>query len=263
MDNTMKKNTICSIIIILFGLFSFGRLFSQPLIGITSIYEKGAERELPKVSTNYNYVEAVIKAGGTPVVLPTIEDPGSIEKYIRTMDGLLLVGGDDIPPSAYGEKPHPTVRTLSDKRYHFESKLIKLWLSKTKKPMLGICLGMQFTNVVSGGTLIQDIPSEKGHKVIHRTWQGAEHAVKVEKATRLYRILGSEELTVFSWHHQAVDKMGKGLRIAAKSRDNVIEAMELRGKRFGVFTQWHPERRQADAYGEKIFKAFIKACSKQ
>ena len=101
----------------------------------------------------YTYINAVLESGGVPVLLPPNQSEEALQRYVKTLDGLMLTGGDDIPPSAYGEKPHPTTNLMAEQRYKFESRLISLWLD-TGKPILGVCLGMQFTNVVSGGTMI-------------------------------------------------------------------------------------------------------------
>ena len=190
--------------------------------------------------------------------MPTISDEKIIEQYIRQLDGLVLVGGDDVPPSAYNEQPHETVRVLPMQRYNFERKLIASWLD-VGKPVLGICLGMQFTNVVSGGSLIQDIPSQVGIKVNHREY----HQVKIAPVSSLAKILGATEASVFSNHHQAVKDVGKNLKVVAHSDDDVIEAMERISGGFGLFVQWHPEQTDNVEHRNAIFGALIKACARR
>ena len=142
-------------------------LTSRPVIGITSVYETGRDGENPSTAVAFTYVQAVLESGGTPLVLPTIQNEQALGQYLEILDGLVLIGGADIPPSAYGQKPHETVQVMAAQRYNFERKLIESWL-RTGKPVLGICLGMQFTNVVAGGSMIQDIPSQIGTGVVHR-----------------------------------------------------------------------------------------------
>lgn len=231
----------------------------RPLIGITSVFTATEQDTVGRVRTNMSYVNAVIESGGAPVVLPTIRNTAAISDYVTALDGLVLVGGRDIPPHVYGEKAHATVDSLSAKRYWFESRLIATWLNESDKPVLGICLGCQFTNVVSGGSLIQDIPSEIGTDVIHRQDDGAGHTVTLKPDSRLSAILGQDSLTVNSYHHQAVDNLGEGLRAVAQSRDKIIEALELQDDRFGIFVQWHPERMPLE-HRRKLFGAFINAC---
>ncbi|MHC4806030.1 MAG: gamma-glutamyl-gamma-aminobutyrate hydrolase family protein, partial [Planctomycetota bacterium] len=156
---------------------------TRPLIGITSVYKVDKESGSGSTLVNFAYVKAVAENGGVPVVLPTISGEEILQRYVQELDGLVLVGGADIPPSAYGQQPHETVKVMLSQRYNFERKLISLWLAGGK-PLLGVCLGMQFTNVVAGGTLIQDIPSQVGTKVVHRG-DKVYHWVKIEPTSSL------------------------------------------------------------------------------
>jgi putative glutamine amidotransferase len=170
---------------------------------------------------------------------------------------LVLVGGDDIPPDAYGQQPHETVKIMPKQRFDFERQLIPVWLS-SGKPLLGVCLGMQFTNVVSGGTLIQDIPSQVGTKVDHRR---KYHHVRIEPDSSLANLLDNNEAMVYSNHHQAVDKPGRNLKIIAHADDGVIEAAERIEGGFGLFVQWHPESMKDIKHRDAIYGALIRACS--
>jgi len=231
---------------------------SHPLIGITSTYEPPTERESAKTSAPFAYAQAVAENGGVPVVLPTIDDERVLQKYLRELDGLVLIGGDDIPPRAYGEQPHETVEPLTPQRYEFERKLIARWL-ESRKPLLGVCLGMQFTNVVAGGTMIQDIPSEVGKTVDHRKY----HHVTIVAPSILSEILGANEARVLSSHHQAVDDLGKNLRVIARSADGVTEALERTDGPFGLFVQWHPEAMTDLAHRDAIYGALVRAAAQQ
>ncbi|MFW6169808.1 MAG: gamma-glutamyl-gamma-aminobutyrate hydrolase family protein [Planctomycetota bacterium] len=225
---------------------------TRPVIGITSTVEQG------KVVCSVPYVRAVADAGGLPIIVPPLEDQELRGQYLQRLDGLVLIGGWDIPPSAYGAEPHPTTEVLPSVRWEWEHRLIQTWLD-SNKPLLGICLGAQMTNVVKGGTLIQDIPSEIGEEVTHRSEEFVRHLVTVTPGTRLHGILGREELLVQSSHHQAVERVGKGLKVVARSEDRVIEALEGPGDRWLLLLQWHPERMGASHHG-KIFGAFLDAC---
>lgn len=224
-----------------------------PLIGITSVY-KIDEKGVAYTQVHFNYVQAIAENGGIPLILPTIDSEPVVQRYVNKLDGLVLVGGDDIPPSAYGEQPHETVEPLPPQRYDFERKLIAKWLA-CRKPVLGVCLGMQFTNVVAGGSLIQDIPSEVGTKINHREY----HLVQIEPGSLLSQILGANEARVFSNHHQAVRKVGKGLKVIAHSEDGVIEALERIDGGFGLFVQWHPEAMEDKQHRDAIYGALIDA----
>jgi len=230
---------------------------SRPLIGITSVY-RPAEPNIPaRTQTNFAYVRAVAENGGIPVVLPTVECEAALQRYVEELDGLVLVGGADIPPSAYGETPHETVEVLTSQRYEFERKLIASWLA-SDKPVLGVCLGMQFTNVVSGGSLIQDIPSEVGREVTHR---GRYHHVRIAPDSSLATILGASEARVLSYHHQAVDDIGRNLKVIAWSDDGVNEALERVDGGFGLFVQWHPESGDDRQHRDAIYGALVRAAA--
>jgi putative glutamine amidotransferase len=231
---------------------------SGPLIGITSVYEPAKGDKAAETTAPFAYARAVAENGGVPVVLPTVDDEQVLQKYLRVLDGLVLIGGDDIPPEAYGEQADKTVVPLTKERYEFERKLIARWLA-SGKPVLGVCLGMQFTNVVSGGTMIQDIPSEVGTKVNHRAY----HSVQIEPGSSLAKLLGATEASVLSSHHQAVDKLGKDLRPIAHSEDGVVEALERTDGPFGLFVQWHPESMTDLAHRNAIYGALIHAAAKR
>jgi putative glutamine amidotransferase len=226
---------------------------SAPLIGITSVY-KVDDEGTARTQVKFNYVQAVAENGGIPVVLPTVDSEPVIRAYVRELDGLVLVGGDDIPPSAYGEQPHETIEPLPPQRYNFERRLIAEWLV-TKKPVLGVCLGMQFTNVVAGGSLIPDIPSEVGTKIDHRKY----HEVQIERNSSLAQLLGTDEARVFSYHHQAVRQVGKGLKVIAHSEDGVVEALERVDGGFGLFVQWHPEAMDNKQHRNAVYGALVRA----
>jgi len=230
----------------------------RPLIGVTSAYIP--DGDYAKVYSSYT--QAVKEAGGTPVILPVPEDDDLVGEYVRVLDGLLLTGGDDVPPEAYGEKPLALTKTLSPKRHRFEKALVEAWLP-THKPILGICRGLQQINVVCGGTLVQDIPTQVGTTVIHRDREGrgdAAHRVEIEPGTTLRSLLSSASAQVNSNHHQAVKDVGKNLRVSARSPDGVIEALEFTGGGFGLLVQWHPERITDAEHRKAIFGAFVRAC---
>ena len=230
---------------------------SRPLIGITSVYHIDEDSGSASTVTSFAYVEAVADNGGVPVILPTITSEEILLRYVEELDGLVLVGGADIPPDAYGQQPHETVRIMPKQRYNFERQFIPAWLS-SGKPILGICLGMQFANVVSGGSLIQDIPSQVGTEVAHRR---KYHDVRIEPDNLLAKLLGQKEAKVYSNHHQAVDKLGKRLKIIAKADDGVVEALERVDGGFGLFVQWHPEVMEDIAHRDAIYGALVRASS--
>ena len=234
------------------GLFLTGcqSNVQKPLIGIVGQSNIAA------------YSKAIEDNGGIAFIIPITSDTNNINDYVNKLDGLVLTGGKDIPPAVYGQKPHPSVKVITDEQYEFEDKLIKLWLAG-KKPILGVCLGMQFANAASGGTLIQDIPSQIGNLVKHRG-DGIYHNIKIEPDSRLAKILGKTNENVLSIHHQAVDKLGKNLKAVARSDDGVIEAMECADCDYGIFVQWHPESMYENLkHRNAIYGSLISACKRK
>lgn len=219
----------------------------RPLIGIASV-------------DNVRCVRAVREAGGVPVILPMSGGAEAIPDYLERLDGLLMPGGLDIPPAIYGEEVHETVAPLAQERHEFERALGTAWIEESDKPLLGICLGSQWINVLHGGSLVQDIPSELGGN--HR---GTNHVVTLERDSRLARICGKTEFEVNSRHHQAVGTLGRNLRIVARSSDGVVEATETTdAERFLIGVQWHPEGMVPDDERQKkLLKAFVWAAGGQ
>lgn len=247
-----------SLILTYCGCQSNNRL-SHPVIGITSVYHVDKDDGSVSTVVSFDYVKAVAENGGVPVILPTITNEKIMKRYVEELDGLVLIGGDDIPPDAYGQQPHETVKVMPEQRYNFEKQFIPVWLS-SGKPILGVCLGMQFTNVVSGGTLIQDIPSQVGTKVNHRL---KYHHVSIEPNSSLANILGNDEAMVYSNHHQAVDKPGRNLKVIAHADDGVNEAAERVDGGFGLFVQWHPEAMKDIAHRDAIYGALVQAATQK
>ncbi|MHC4203995.1 MAG: gamma-glutamyl-gamma-aminobutyrate hydrolase family protein [Planctomycetota bacterium] len=236
------------------GCQSNNRL-SRPVIGITSVYQVDTDNGSASALIGFAYIKAIAENGGVPVILPTITNEEIMMRYVEELDGLVLVGGADIPPDAYGQQPHETVKVIPEQRYNFERQFIPAWLS-SGKPILGVCLGMQFTNVVSGGTLIQDIPSQVGTEVAHRR---KYHDVRVQPDSSLAKLLGKQQAKVYSNHHQAVDKLGNNLKVIAHADDNVIEALERVEGGFGLFVQWHPEVMKDIEHRNAIYGALVRA----
>ena len=259
----MKKLIILACLIMLVAGAGCNKSLSgsRPVIGITSVFEQSESNSKAQTTAGFAYVQAVLENGGVPVVLPTVRDEEAISQYVSELDGLVLIGGLDIPPGAYGQEKHETVKVMSNERYEFERRLIKQWLA-TDKPILGICLGMQFTNVVTGGSMIQDIPSQVSREIVHRG-KGSWHDVRIEKGSNLARILDSDTARVYSSHHQAVDKLGSGLKAVAYSSDGVVEALERTEGGVGLFVQWHPEAMTKDLpHRDAIYSALVQACKK-
>jgi putative glutamine amidotransferase len=233
---------------------------TKPIIGIGSdVAHKDGQRDRAFAYTTYT--EALRRAGAVPVVIPP--QPENAAQIVEELDGLLLAGGDDCDPRAYGEQPHPTVEPMDALRQSNELALARA-ARERGIPTLGICLGVQVMNVAAGGTLIQDIASEVKTEIDHASEPSDRnhHDVLLEKGTRLAAILGNQELNVNSSHHQAIRNVGEGLRVTAHAPDGVIEGLEDPSHPFYVGVQWHPEDMSSERSAAALFGAFVDAARK-
>jgi putative glutamine amidotransferase len=231
-----------------------------PVIGIVAALEQARWSHwdeqaylLPR-----NYVDAVRRAGGIAVILPT--DPRAEDEpgpWLDLLDGLILAGGADIDPAAYGAERHPTVVATTPERDAFELALTRGALERDV-PFLGICRGMQLMNVARGGTLLQHVPETHGHEDHRRvlgSFDGADHDVRLEAGSLAARAAGEERHGTKSHHHQGVDRLGDGLRVTGWAElDELPEAIELPDRRFALGVQWHPE---ADELS-RVIESFVK-----
>jgi len=175
-------------------------------------------------------------------------DPVESPLVLAGLDGLLLAGGRDIDPELYGAVAQPETREPDRERDRREAALLSEALERDI-PVLAICRGLQLTNAALGGTLIQHI---EGHR---RPDRQVVHAIRIGAGSRLRSILAVDEYVVNSRHHQCVDRVASGLAVTARAPDNVVEALELPGKRFVLAVQWHPEER-TDGPDARLFAAF-------
>jgi putative glutamine amidotransferase len=230
----------------------------RPCIGITS---RKFEPET-RYSQNDNYVDAVWRAGGYPVILPCVEDPEAVDGALAMVDGILVAGGPDIDPHYFGEEPEPGLGDVVPAMDAFEVPLIQGAI-RQGIPVLGICRGEQVLNVALGGKLFQDI---KPGKIMHQQKAPRyhrSHRVDVVDRTRLGGLIGAGEHLVNSFHHQAVSELGKGLIVTAAAPDDTIEGVELPGDLFVVGVQWHPECFDNLPDGHQaLFRGFVEECGR-
>ncbi|MGG6268322.1 gamma-glutamyl-gamma-aminobutyrate hydrolase family protein [Leptolyngbya sp. AN03gr2] len=227
-----------------------------PIIGITS-HSRNSAGEVVLPGT---YIDAVQSAGGNPILLPpTQTDP---ESLLNVLDGLILSGGGDIHPIHYNGEDHPTVYGIDEERDIFEITLAKLALIK-EIPVLGICRGMQVLTVASGGNLIQHVPEVYGNAIDHRLdnpRRPIPHDVEILPESRLAQLLDNTHLNIVSWHHQAVREFSSDWKLAARSSDGVIEAIEHQTHPWAIALQWHPEMSIENPAHQRFFRSFIAAC---
>jgi putative glutamine amidotransferase len=217
----------------------------RPTIGVTpDVSAPSAEAPVPRYELKVAYADAILRAGGLPLVLPYAEDPSVIEGYLERISGLVVTGGAfDIPPDVYGDVARDGLGALKPGRTAFETELLTGAL-KRNLPVLGICGGMQLLHVVLGGTLFQDIRREvadaREHEQKHDRTQ-PQHPVDVKDGTLLAELIGRGQVMVNSTHHQAARRTPENVRVSALAPDGVIEAIESRAHPFAVGVQWHPE----------------------
>lgn len=233
----------------------------KPVIGINCDYEE--EGKLPYSFVYRDYSEAIIMAGGIPLLLPIIKDKNDVEFLLGKIDGILLTGGNDVPPQRYGEQKHEMTVCVHQDKDVFDNILLRMAMEE-KKPILAICYGTQLINTALGGSLIQDIPSEVTTHISHKDSKSGHytHPVTIRKNSLLYKIIGTDRIEANSTHHQAIKKLGRGLKDTAHTPDGIIEAVECEEYPFLVGVQWHPERMTHTPYHAALFKAIIDA-SKQ
>lgn len=240
----------------------------RPLIGITasmglgiySLQQEHMPAEQHRLSDSY--VQAVLQAGGIPVVLPNCEDPELLKAMVDRLDGIILSGGGDVDPTLYGQRATGRLGSVSPRRDTAEIAIAKYVMEETEKPLLGICRGIQVMNVAMGGTLHIDLPEDGKmcHSLTMYPRHMTTHTVEVAPDTRLADILGEGSVWVNSFHHEAIKDPAPCFSVTARSSDDdVIEAVEMSGDRFVVGVQWHPEELRAHEDAKRLFAAFVQA----
>jgi putative glutamine amidotransferase len=209
-----------------------------------------------------DYSQAILHAGGAPLIIPSAQDNMSMGAVLDSAQGLILSGGPDVHPRRFGEEPLAALGEIDEVLDKMEILAAQMAIEKNL-PLLGICRGIQVLNVALGGTLYQDIASQMPESICHtpKTDKAVNtHTVRLEAGSRLREILGKREIWVNGKHHQAVRDLAPGLTVVARARDGVIEAVEHPLKRFVIGVQWHPEGTwRDDAHSQKLFSAFIRA----
>ena len=230
----------------------------MPVIGVMPLWdeERGSIWMLP------GYLDGILEAGGTPVILPFTDDAAEIAALSALCDGYLFTGGQDVNPACYGEPPCNDSVVFCRRRDILEQHFLRDALSHDK-PVLGICRGIQFINVMLGGTLCQDLPTGHPSPVEHHQqppYHLPVHSVHPGPGTPLWQLHPAGDIPVNSLHHQAVRTLAPGLRAMAISEDGLVEALYHPDHRFLWAVQWHPEFSfRTDPLSRAIFSAFLQA----
>ena len=226
----------------------------RPLIGISS-YPRGGKRETYSLPTGY--IDAIRAAGGIPIIFATGENDS--ERLLDVVDGLVLPGGGDIAPRHYKGREHEAIYDVSEERDSFEMALARTALARGDRPLLCICRGLQVLNVALGGDLHVHLPDLGGNTVAHRHPERlpTRHPACIQEGSLLASILGTTQVNVLSWHHQAVHRLGRELRAVGWAEDGVVEALEHETHPFCIAVQWHPEMQLDDPVQQRLFQAFV------
>jgi putative glutamine amidotransferase len=239
---------------------------SAPIIGITATTE--LHHGTCRVRVNAAYGRAIEEAGGVPVILPPLRTLAAVGRLLDHADALLLTGGEDVGPERFGEARHPALGTVNPVRDATEVELVSVARHRAM-PTLAICRGVQLLNVALGGSLVQDIPSQRPDALPHdpKTGRGVRsHEVELASPSRTALALGVTHLRVNSLHHQAVDRVAEGLRLTAWAPDGVVEGVEWAGPDWwAVGVQWHPEELLDDGepWAGRLFGAFVEAAGRR
>lgn len=214
------------------------------------------------------YILTLTAAGALPWLIPLVpDDPDTLRGIYDELDGVFLPGGADIDPANYGEPRHPKCDRSDPARDRVELALTK-WAMRDGKPVLGVCRGLQLINLAAGGTLWQDLESERPESIKHDYFPFRDghardhlaHTITVREGTQLAEIVGAGERRVNSMHHQGIRDLAQGFVVSATAPDGLIEGIERPGEQFLLAVQWHPEvLAEKDSLTLRLFEAFIAA----
>ncbi|GAB5493891.1 MAG: gamma-glutamyl-gamma-aminobutyrate hydrolase [Phototrophicaceae bacterium] len=223
----------------------------KPRIGITTSYKNGTQ------SVSHYYIRAIEAAGGIPIIAPMLETDAAAEDFAEILDGLVMTGGPGITRGLIGDLPED-IAPVDPVRDAGDERIYKAFAEK--RPLLGICYGMQFINAMHGGTIYADVTKQHNNADNHSDGRGADpHFVNIVEQSALYRTLNTHKIKVNTYHIQALETVGDGLNVSATAPDGVIEGIESSdGRIIGV--QFHPERMGDSMI--PLFRDFIARCQR-
>ena len=228
----------------------------RPIIGVIPLWDEKKDSiwMLP------GYMQGLEDAGAVPVILPLTVSENVLKQTADKFDGFLFTGGHDIHPKLYGQERTVHCEEPCDERDRMEAYIFHEAVLKQNKPALGICRGIQLFNVLLGGTLYQDIPSELRSAVTHvkgPPYDVPAHTVRILPRSPLYELLRKEHIEVNSYHHQGINSIAEGLEVMAKTDDGLVEAVYMPDRHYVWAVQWHPEFWLKDEYSKKLFASFV------
>jgi putative glutamine amidotransferase len=251
---------------------SLASLEHRPLIGVTTSEVRPKERANPvaegeplgkEMALGIPYLKAIEAAGGLPVVMPPLAED-AIEPLLDRLDGICLSGGPDLDPALYEAKPHPELGPIEPELDRFEL-AVAARADARQMPILAICRGTQALNIVRGGSLYQHLP-DLSTEITHRQTNASSepsHPVTVDPDSELAEVIGGAAIDlddVNSFHHQAIERLGDGLRVSARAPDGTIEAIEDPTRPFLIGVQWHAETLVHRGAEAELFRRFVEAC---
>lgn len=235
---------------------------AKPLIGITTYNGKSASGN-SIAAVQHTYVQAVVQAGGIPVLIPSILPEDDLQELYSHLQGILFSGGGDISLKYFDGENHPRISDVDENRDVTELALLRRSV-QNGKPILAICRGVQVMNVALGGTLYTHIPDQVNNALHHDNdkFPVLVHPVNVDETSRAAEIFGETLLHVNSLHHQGLKDIAPGLQVVGYAPDGVAEVVELAGHPYAVGVQWHPEWLTDQPVMRRLFKSFVDASKK-
>jgi len=223
----------------------------RPLVAVTStLVPEAGPYQRPEIALYAIYLRVLERIGLASVLVTPAHDFRSLRTLLDRCDGLVLTGGEDVDPALYGEEPIPQLGIINRPRDRVELAALKIALER-ELPVLAICRGCQLLNVCLGGTLYQDLPTQRPETVLAHmqaeTWERRTHRVRVRRGSRLAGIVGGEDLLINSFHHQGIKDVAEQLEVVAVAEDGIVEAVEAPDFPWVIGVQWHPERHEATA----------------
>ncbi len=231
----------------------------KPLIGLNADFRAAGTDSPAFAYLASGYFDCITQAGGIPVIVPPLDNEDDTNSILNSLQGFVMVGGQDLDPRRDGFMLHPTVRPLDARRERSDRMLMRL-IAERHMPVFGIGVGMQLLNVQQGGNLFLHIPEDLPVALPHKDRQdsGHRHGLEVAPDSLMERVYGDGEIRVNSMHHMAIDEVALGFAVTARCPDGVVEAIESQIDDWFAFgTQFHPEASSASALDQRIFEEFI------